>query len=208
MLPILLILLFAPALYAGDFPNLMKAVNVTWDGVNVTANVTTSLTTSVDGQVPYFVLCGPFGTIPQDALCVYDWEYSVLQSNIYIYNYKGNSSNFPLVNDFLGQGVSATNVVYAYNENNTCLSIKNDIQDFVSHYQDAQKYSDEPHWTFSIPFVCNTRPPSNVLKYSIIGVVSAVLLAAAVFVGFKIGQKKNNNKQGETSAYNSFNRGA
>ncbi len=94
MLPILLVLLFAPALYAGDFPNLMKAVNVTWDGVNVTANVTTSLTTSVDGQVPYYVLCGPFGTIPEGAFCNYDYRYTEANGPYYFKVAMGNSTNF------------------------------------------------------------------------------------------------------------------
>ena len=83
MLPILfLTCLFAQAhfLQAEEFPNLLKHVDVTWGDQLLTSELNPRQTMSIDGEVPSFILCGPFETSGGDGKCCLQYHYEYYPS--------------------------------------------------------------------------------------------------------------------------------
>ncbi len=64
MLPIFFIFLLIQDLSAtNEFPDLMQNIIVKWDGVDISSQMDARLASSLDKQVDYFLLCGPWQTL-------------------------------------------------------------------------------------------------------------------------------------------------
>ena len=89
MLPIVVIFLLAQALSAtNEFPDLMQNIQVSWNGIDITSKLDARLTSSLDNQVVYFYLCGPYQTAGKDGDCKTESFYETPNGQFYVTSFK------------------------------------------------------------------------------------------------------------------------
>ena len=79
----LVFLLSIQAIYAAEFPDLLKNIQVLWENVDVTSTLDGSQTGSTDGKVSFFTLCGSFNnTDSNNGICDYEYSYNANLNNV------------------------------------------------------------------------------------------------------------------------------
>jgi len=182
---IFVVLLSIQAIYGAEYPNLMKHIKVSWGDTDVTANIDSSQTASInsDGDTPAFTLCGPFKNDKHDAVC--DFAYSF---------------GFPLGGGFYSASGNGTGLVANFTSKvdatTQCLSFANPIGMFKTVYQSAEVGTGS--WKVSY---------TNCKKYTPIpwGIIVAVVLVIALAIGgffaYKHFQKKKSAPEQQTQPF-------
>jgi len=90
MLPIVIIFLLFQAIFAtNEFPDLMKNIQVSWNGTDITSKLDARLTSSLDNQVVYFYLCGAYQTYGKDGNCRTESYYETPNGQFYVTSHQG-----------------------------------------------------------------------------------------------------------------------
>lgn len=182
MLPTVIIFLLFQAICAtSEFPNLMRDIKLIWDEVDLTDKIDSSLTASIDGQVPVLIFCGPFPSSAKGGECNLSARYPIPDGA------QGcNNIIFPLIYNSLDLSSDEMTLFYTLNETHSCMSTKNYVPNLPSVYKRFE--GNRKDWnSYHIDYTCKTS--SSMMKTMTIlvtGIVFVVLLAIA----FKVGQRK------------------
>jgi len=190
----IVLLLSIQAIYAAEFPSLMKYITVTWENVDITSTLDGSQTASdASGKVPLFTLCGKYNnTKSKNADCDYSYSYAYPASGGGFISGSGIWQNFYLLlSNYLGDGTSSSaKYLSKTSDTDSCVSFYDFIPDFKSAYSRG---------TWKVSYNCKLVTP---FPFGIvIGVlVGAVLIAGGIF-GYKHFQKKKNNANSGQTTY-------
>ena len=181
-------------LQADEFPSLLEHLEVTWGNAIITSKLNARQTMSIDGQVPSFLLCGPFKTSGKDGDCRLKYRYTYHPSPGSTYSGTGKQTSQFSPYFSLGYSSVTAKLISTINETYSCMSFETTLSDFVNLYKKTElnSYSN----SYDISYTCQTSSPeptkgAGTSRIIILVAVALFIFYGAWFIAHKCGERKN-----------------
>jgi len=174
MLPFILLLLFQ-SISAVEFPHLTEFIDLIWNDAAI-FDLHGPQTTSLNGHVSAFTLCGSFNSEGKDASCKISY-YAELDSKA-----------SPLIH-----GVTyGTAKAVSHSEDYSCMEFPNKIADFPRYFEGGKYY---------IHYICSDAHPDLRLSYSLV----IIIMVIGGVIGCEVyNRKRTRDLKEKEAAYNAF----